>query len=108
MPETFASNYNDNILPFCGKCSVQQIDKGNQDCATILISSSKIKKQKADSRQQKRQQFDLFMKTAKSKVSDNHCTKNETSAKEIEHTWLAGTYVIVGDSIITGIDEKKA
>ena len=48
------------------------------------------------------------MKTAKSKVSDNHCTLNETSAKEIEHTGLAGTCVIVGDSIITGIDEKKA
>ena len=108
MPETVPSNYNDNILPFCGKCSIQQIDKGNQDCATILISSSKIKKQIADYRQQKRQQFDLFMRTARSKVSDNHCTINEASAKEIEHTWLAGTGVMVGDSIITGIDENKA
>ena len=108
MPETAPSNYNDNILPFCGKCSIQQIDKGNEDCATILISSSKIKKQKADYRQQKRQQFDLFMKTARSKVSDKNCTINETSAKGIEHTWLTCPCVIVGDSIITGIDEKKA
>ena len=76
MPETAPSNYNDNILPFCGKCSIQQIDKGNEDCATILISSSKIKKQIADYRQQKRQQFDIFIKTARSKVSDKNCTKN--------------------------------
>ena len=48
------------------------------------------------------------MRTARSKVSDNHCTINEASAKEIEHTWLAGTGVIVGDSIITGINENKA
>ena len=76
MQETVPSNYNDNILPSCGECFIQQIDNGNEDCATILISSSKIKKQIADYRQQKRQQFDIFIKTARSKVSDKNCTKN--------------------------------
>ena len=32
---------------------------------------------------------------------------NDPSAKEIKHTWQAGTCVMVGDSIITGIGEKR-
>ena len=33
--------------------------------------------------------------------------KIETSPKEIKHTWPTGTCVIVGDSVITGIDKKR-
>ena len=105
--ETEPSNYNENILPPAGDCSIQQTVKDKEDCASIPTSSAKIKKQIADYRQQKRQQFDLFQKTARSEVSDENCTINEASPKEIKHTWLAGSCVIVGDSIITGIDEKK-
>ena len=101
------SNDNENILPPAGDCSIQQIVKDKEDCANIPASSAKIKKQIADYRQQKRQQFDLFQKTARSKVSDENCTINEASPKEIKHTWPVGTCVIVGDSIITGIDEKR-
>ena len=123
LPETATSNYDENILPPAGDCSIQHIVKDKEDCASIPTSSAKIKKQiadyrqqkhqqfdlfqKTDHRQQKRQQFDLFQKTAKSQVSTENCTINEASPKEIKHTWPAGTCVIVGDSIITGIDEKR-
>ena len=107
LPENAPSNDNDNILPPAGDCSIQQIVKGKEDCANIPTSSAKIKKQIADYRLQKRQRFDLFQKTARSEVSDENCTINEASPKETKHTWPIGTCVIVGDSIITGIDEKR-
>ena len=107
LPETTPSNDNENILPTAGDCSIQQIVKDNEDSASIPTSSAKIKKLIADYRQQKRQQFDIFQETARSEVSDENCTINEASPKEIKHTWPAGTCVIVGDSIITGIDEKR-
>ena len=107
MPENAPSNENENILPPAGDCSIQQIVKDKEDCASIPTSSAKIKKQIADYRQQKRQQLDLFLKTARSEVSDENCTINEASPKETKHTWPAGTCVIMGDSIITGIDEKR-
>ena len=107
LPENAPPNDNENILPPAGDCSIKQIVKDKEDCASIPASSAKIKKQIADYRQQKRQQFDLFQKTAKSEVSDEDCTINEASPKETKHTWSAGTSVIVGDSIITGIDEKR-
>ena len=106
--ENAPSNDNENILPPGGDCSIQQIVKDKQNCASIPTSSAKIKKQIADYRQQKRQRFDLFQKTARSEVSDENCTINEASPKESsKHTWPAGTCNIVGDSIITGIDEKR-
>ena len=107
LSETAPSNGNENILPSAGDCSIQQIVKDKEASASIPISSAKIKKRIADYRQQKRQQFDLFQKTARSEVFDENCTVNEASPKEIKHTWPAGTCVIMGDSIITGIDEKK-
>ena len=107
LPENAPSNDNENILPPAGDCSLQQIVKDNKDCASNLTSSAKIKKQIADYRQQKRQQFDLFQKTARSEVSGENCTINEASPNETKYTWPAGTCVIVGDSIITGIDEKR-
>ena len=107
MPETAPSNYNKKILPPAGDCSIQQIVKDKEDCASIPTSSAKIKKQIADYRQQKRQQFDLFQKTARSEVSDENCTINEAFPMEIKHMWPAGTCAIVEDSIITGIDEKR-
>ena len=62
VSEIALSNYNENILPSAGDCSIQKIvkNKGKEDCATILASSTKINKQIAQYRQQKRQQFDLF------------------------------------------------
>ena len=107
LPETAPSNHNENILPPAGDCSIQYIVKDKEDCASIPTSSAKIKKQIADYRQQKRQQFDLFQETARSEVSDENCTINEASPKVIKHAWAAGTCVIVGDYIITGIDEKR-
>ena len=107
LPENAPSNDNENILPPAGDCSIQQIVKDKQASASILTRSAKIKKQIADYRQQKRQQFDLFQKTAGSEVSDENCTINEASPKQTKHTWPAGTCVIVGGSIITGIDEKR-
>ena len=107
LPEHATSNDNENILPPAGDCFIQQIVKDKEACASIPTSSAKIKKQIADYRQQKRQQFDLFQKTARSKVSDANCTINEASPKKTKHTWPADTCVIVGDSIITGIDEKS-
>ena len=106
MPETAPSSYNENILPPSGDCSIQQIVKDKEARTSILSSSAKIKKQIADYRQQKRQQFDLVRKTGRSEVSEENCTINEASPKEIKHTWPADTCVIVEDSIITGIDEK--
>ena len=107
LPENAPSNDYENILPPAGDCSIQQIAKDKEDYASIPTSSAKIKKQIADYRQQKRQQFNLFQKTARSEVSDETCTINEASPKETKHTWPAGTCVIVGDSIITGIDENR-
>ena len=107
LPENAPSNDYENILPPAGDCSIQQIANDKEDYASIPTSSAKIKKQIADYRQQKRQQFNLFQKTARSEVSDETCTINEASPKETKHTWPAGTCVIVGDSIITGIDEKR-
>ena len=72
LPETTPSNQNENIIPPAGDCSIQQIAKDKEDCASIPTSSAKIKKQIADCRQQKRQQFDLFQKTARSEVSDKN------------------------------------
>ena len=63
---------------------MQQIVKG--ECARIPASSTKINKEIADYRQQKRQQFDIFQKTARSEVSDENCTINYLSLKEIKHT----------------------
>ena len=60
MSENAPSNYNENILPSVGDCSIQQIVKDKKDCASILSSSTKINNQIADYRQQKRQQFDFF------------------------------------------------
>ena len=107
MPENAPSNDNENILQPAGDSSIQQIVQDKEDCASIPTSSAKINKQIADSRQQKRQQFDLFQKTARREVSDENCIINEASPKEIKHAWPAGTCVTVGDSIITGIDEKR-
>ena len=86
LPENAPSNGNENILPPAGDCSIQQIVKDKENCASIARSSAKIKKQIADYRQQKRQQFDLFQKTARSEVSDEKCIINEASPKEIKHT----------------------
>ena len=97
--ETPPSNYNDNILPSAGYNSIQQIVKDKEDCARISTSSTKINKQIVDYRQQKGQQFNLFQKVTRSEVSDENCTINEASPKEIKHMWLAGTCVTVGDSI---------
>ena len=108
LPENAPSNDNENILPPAGDCSMQQqIVKDKEASASIPTSSAKIKKQIADYRQQKRRQFDLFQNTARREVSDENCTINEASSKETKHTWPAGTCVIVGDSTITGIDEKR-
>ena len=107
LPDNVPSTYNENILPPAGDCYIQQKLKDKEVSASIPTCSPKIKKQIADYRQQKRQQFDLFQKTARSEVSDENCTINEASLKEIKHTWPAGTCVIMGDSIITGIDEKR-
>ena len=107
LPENAPSNDNKNILPPAGDCSIKQIVKDKEDCASVPASSTKIKKEIADYRQQKRQQFDLFQKIARSEISDENCTINEASPKETKYTWSAGTFVIVGDSIITGIDEKR-
>ena len=100
LPENAPSN--DENAPPPGDCSIQHIVIDKEDCASIPTSSAKIKKQIADYRQQKRQQFDLFQKTARSEVSDENCTINEASPKETKQLWPAGTCVIVGDSIITG------
>ena len=93
LPENSPSNDNENILPPAGDRSIEQIVKDKEDCPSIPKSSSKIKKQIADYRQQKRQQFDLFQKTARSEVSDENCTINEASPKETKHMWLATTCV---------------
>ena len=106
MLETAPSNYKEKILPFAGDCFKQQIVKDKENCASIQTWFTKIK-QIAEYRQQKRQQFDLFQKATRSEVSDENCTINEASLQEIKHTWPAGTYILVGDSIITGIDEKR-
>ena len=82
-------------------------DKDRNDCAFVLVSSFKIKRQIADYRQQKLHQFDIFQKTSKSEVFDENRTINDLSCKEVKHTWPAGTCVIVGDSIIAGVNEKR-
>ena len=84
VSETAPSNSDENILPFAGNCFMQQIVKG--ECARIPASSTKTNKEIADYRQQKRQQFDIFQKTARSEVSDENCTINYLSLKEIKHT----------------------
>ena len=71
------SNYNENTLPSAGDCSMQQIVKDKEDCASIPVSSTKVNKHIVDYRQQKRQRFDLFQKTTKSKVSDEICTTTD-------------------------------
>ena len=86
LPENAPSNDNENILPPAGDCSIQQIVKDKEASASIPTSSAKIKKHIADNRQPKGQQFDLFQKTERSEVSDENCTKNEASPKEIKHT----------------------
>ena len=106
-PETAWSNCNEIILPSAGGCSIQQIVKDKEECASIPTNSTKIKKPIAEYRQQKRQQFDLLQKKARSEVSDENSTINKVSAKEIEHTWPPDTCVLMGNSIITGIDEKR-
>ena len=107
LPETAPFNYNENILPSAGDCSIQQIVKEKEDCASIPTSFTKLNKQIADCRQQKCQQFDLLQKAARGEVFDENSIINEAPPKEIKHTWPAGTCVIVEDSIITGIDEKR-
>ena len=82
-------------------CSIQQIVKDKDFSTNVPVSSTIINKQIADYRQQTLQQFDIFKKTARSKVSDEYCTINNTSFKEFEHAWP------VGDSFITGTDEKR-
>ena len=84
LQETTPSNYNENILPPTGDCSIQQIAKDKEDCASIPISSGKIKKQIAVYRQRsiKASKFDLFQKTARSEVSDENCTINGTSPNQ--------------------------
>ena len=86
--ETVPSNFNENILPSAGDCSIQQIIKDKEDSASISTSSTKIKKQIAGYRQKKHQQFGLFQKTARSEVSDENCTINEAFPKETKHTKL--------------------
>ena len=54
MPETAPSNYNENILPSAGDCSIQEIVKDEEGCANIPTNSIKINKQIADDRQEKR------------------------------------------------------
>ena len=44
LPENAPSNYNENILPPAEDCSIQQIVKDKEDCASIPTSSAKIKK----------------------------------------------------------------
>ena len=65
LPENVPSNDNENILPPAGDSSIQQIVKDKEAYASIPTSFAKIKKQIADYRQQKRQQFDLFRKQQK-------------------------------------------
>ena len=86
MPENAPSDDNENILPPARDCYIQQIVKDKDASASIPTSSAKIKKQIVDYRQQKRQQFDFFQKTARSDVSDENCTINEASPKETKHT----------------------
>ena len=100
------SNSNENILPSARDCSIQQIVNDKKECASIPVSSTKIK-HIADNRQQKHQQFGLFQKTASIEVSDQNCAINDPLPKKIKHTWSAGTCAIVGDSIITGIMKKR-
>ena len=83
MPETAPSNDNENVLPPAGDCSMQQIVKDKEDCASIPTNSAKIKKRIADYRQQKRQQLDLFQNKARSEVSDENCTTNEASLRKL-------------------------
>ena len=54
VPETAPSNYNENILPSAGDCSIQEIVKDEEGCANIPTNSIKINKQIADDRQEKR------------------------------------------------------
>ena len=61
-------------------------DKDRNDCAFVLVSSFKIKRQIADYRQQKLHQFDIFQKTSKSEVFDENRTINDLSCKEVKHT----------------------
>ena len=69
--------------------------KDKDDCAGIPVSSTKINEQIDDYRHQKRQQFDLFKKTARSEVSDESCTINDLSSKGVKQP--TGTCVIVGN-----------
>ena len=51
--------------------------------------------------------MDLFHKTTKCEVSDEICTIHDPYTKKVKHTRPADTCVIVGDLVITGIDEKN-
>ena len=100
-------NYNENIRPSAADCSIQQKLPGKDDYASIPVSSTKINEQIADFRQKKHQQFNLFKQTARRQASYKNCTINDRSPTEIKDTRLADTCVMVGDSVITGINDKK-
>ena len=92
-------------MPSAEDCSTQQIVKDKDDQASIPISSTKTNVQIIDCKQQKRQQFDLFKKTARSKVSYENYIINYPSPNKTE--FPAGNWIVGGDSSITGIDEKR-
>ena len=71
-----------------------------------LIKSYRLQKQLHVCKLQKHQQFDSDKKTARSNVFNKTRTMNYTSLSEIKHKWVACTLIIVGNSIVTGIDEK--
>ena len=77
LSKTFPSCYNENTLPSVGECSMQLMIKDKDDCASISVSSTKTNERIAEYRQQKRQQFNFFKKTARSEVSDENSIMNE-------------------------------
>ena len=84
--ETTSSNYNEDMMPYTGDCSIQKIIKEKDDCIGIPESFTKVNEHIAEYRQQKRQKFYLFQKTARTKIFDENFTINELSPKKIRKT----------------------
>ena len=72
---------------------------------TICITSIKTQLELV-----RKEKYDVYLKQKSSKYNSkerNDKANNDETPGNFKHAWPAGTCLIVGDSILTGIDEKR-
>ena len=101
--KTALSNYNENILSSTWDFPIV---KDKDDCASILIRSTKINEQMSWLQSTKVSTMRFFQKTTESEFSDENYEIDYPSPKDIKHTWPAGTCVVWEMGYVTGINKK--